>query len=202
MSDKGNSEDRLRRFQRGIERINADVEGRCREELNQCAQQGAGDPPHNTSLRANQPSSTCGDGMSNAVSIVKREKHVATSIMQFVKSEVFRRIKFVNSAEMFQKAFVKVIEFEKVPPNNSLLFQLTYESCFNKALNTKRSSCEQAGRMLARKAIADFKKHGEERKGRSFGFLIHSWSVFAGRERGETPRKPCWYRRHEMSKVA
>ena len=146
------------------------MEGRCREELNQCAQQGAGDPPHNTSLRANQPSSTRGVDsgstilrrMSNAVSIVKREKHVATRIMQFVKSEVFRRIKFVNSAEMFQKAFVKVIEFEKVPPNNSLLFQLTYESCFNKALNTKRSSCEQAGGMLARKAIADFKKHGKD----------------------------------------
>jgi hypothetical protein len=149
-SDKNSSTDRMGRFQRDIERTKADVEGRRREELNQCAQQGAEDPPNDTSLKANTPSSTRGfdsgstvpRGMSNTVSIVKREKHVATRIMQFVKSEVFRRIKFVSSAEMFQKAFVKVIEFEKVPPHNRLLFQLTNESCFNKALNTKRSSCE------------------------------------------------------------
>jgi hypothetical protein len=37
-----------------------------------------------------------------------------------------------------------------------------YESCFNKALNTKRSLCEQAGRVLARKAIANFKKRGKD----------------------------------------
>ena len=46
---------------------------------------------------------------SNAESIMKREKHVATRIIQFVKSELFRRIKFDKSAEMFQKAFVKVL---------------------------------------------------------------------------------------------
>jgi hypothetical protein len=171
-SDEDNSSTkRMRRFQKDIEKTSAQVENRHREELNQHTQRGAEDPPHDTSLKANMPSSTRGidrastvvpRGMSNAVSIVKREKHVATRIMQFVKSEVFRRIKFVNSAEMFQKAFVKVIEFEKVPPHNHLLFQLTYESCFNKALNTKRSSCEQAGGMLARKAIADLKKRGED----------------------------------------
>ena len=113
----------------------------------------------------------------------------------------------MNSAEMFQKAFVKAIEFEKVLPHNHLLFQLTYESCFNKALNSKRSFCEQASGMLARKAIADFKKRGEEffsfeefcklrrvtterEKRHSFGSLIDSWSVFAGQEHGEIPRKP------------
>jgi hypothetical protein len=169
-SDENSSTDRMLRFQRDIERTNEDVDRRRCEELNQRAQQGAEDPPNDTSLKANTPSSTRGfdsgstvpRGMSNTVSIVKREKHVATRIMQFVKSEVFRRIKFVNSAEMFQKAFVKVIEFEKVPPHNCLLFQLTYKSCFNKALNTKRSSCEQAGGVLARKAIANFKKRGED----------------------------------------
>ena len=111
------------------------------------AQQSAGDPPHDTSLKANKLSLTVLRGMSNAVSIVKHEKHekhVATQIIQFFKSEVFHLIKFVNSAEMFQKAIVKVIELEKVPPHNRLLFQLTYDSCFNQALNTKRSLYEQA----------------------------------------------------------
>ncbi len=54
-----------------------------------------------------------------------------TRIIQFVKSELFRRIKFVNSAEIFHKAFVKVLQFESVLPNNHVLFQVTYESCFN-----------------------------------------------------------------------
>jgi hypothetical protein len=169
-SDENSSADRMRRFQRYIERTKADVEERRRDELNQRAQQGAEDPPNNTSLKANTPSSTRGfdsgstapRGMSNTVLIVKQEKYVATQIMQFVKSKVFCRIKFVNSAEMFQKAFVKVIEFEKVPPHNRLLFQLTYESCFNKALNSKRSLYEQAGGVLARKAIANFKKCGKD----------------------------------------
>jgi hypothetical protein len=161
----------MRRFQRDIEWTKADVEGQCREELNQHAQQGAEDPPNDTSLNANKPSLTRGfdsgltvpRGMSNTVSVVKREKYVATRIMQVVKSEVVCRIKFVISAEMFQTAFVKVTELEKVPPHNCLLIQLTlYESCFNKALNTKRSSCEQACRVLARKAIANFKKRCED----------------------------------------
>jgi hypothetical protein len=39
---------------------------------------------------------------------MKREKHVATRIIQFVKSDLFCQIKFVISAEMFQKAFEKV----------------------------------------------------------------------------------------------
>ena len=165
--DSGDS--RMERFERDIAKSNAAAE-RCRKESNLRAQQGAEDPPNNTTPMANVSTATSTRyagltvprGMSNAESIVKREKHVATRINQFVKSEVFRRIKFVNSAEMFQKAFVKVLEFERVPPNNRVLFQLTYESCFNKALNTKRSSCEQSGAKIAWKAIADFKKRGED----------------------------------------
>ena len=55
---------------------------------------------------------------------MKREKHVATRIIQFVKSELFRRIKFDKSAEMFQKAFVKVLQFEKVLPNNPCAYSI------------------------------------------------------------------------------
>jgi hypothetical protein len=54
-----------------------------------------------------------------------------------------------------------VIKFEKLPPQNALIFQLTYKSRFNKALNTKRSSCEQVGAKTAKEAIADFKKRRE-----------------------------------------
>jgi hypothetical protein len=144
----------MERFESDIAKSNAAAE-RCRKESNPMANVSTATSTRDAGL-------TFPRGMSNAESIVKREKHVATRIIQLVKSEVFRCIKFVNSAEMFQKAFVKVLEFERVPPNNRVLFQLTYKSCFNKALNTKRSSCEQLGAKIAWKAIADFKKRGEE----------------------------------------
>ena len=96
-------------------------------------------------------------------SIVPREEsHVRKRIVLFVKTDLFRKIKFVNSASMFQRAFRKVIEFEKVRPQMHYQFQMTYEKTFNLALNQKRSSCEQAGLKITRKTIADFKKRGED----------------------------------------
>ncbi len=63
---------------------------------------------------------------------------------------------------MFQLAFRLVIDFENVPPHMHLRFQMLYESAFNDALNTKRSSCEQAGKKIARKALAEFRERGEQ----------------------------------------
>ena len=102
-------------------------------------------------------------GLSNEESIVPREEsHVRKRIVLFVKTDLFRKIKFVNSASMFQRAFRKVIEFEKVRPQMHYQFQMTYEKTFNVALNQKRSSCEQSGLKITRKAIADFNKRGED----------------------------------------
>ena len=47
-------------------------------------------------------------------------------------------------------------------PKNPLVFQLTYEKCFIKALNQKRSTCEQAGSQITRDVIKDFNNHSEE----------------------------------------
>ena len=41
-------------------------------------------------------------------------------------------------------------------------FQMTYEKIFNTALNQKRSSCEQSGLKITRKAIAHFKERRED----------------------------------------
>jgi hypothetical protein len=101
-------------------------------------------------------------GLSKAESLQKQEKHVANRVIQFVKSDIFRRIKFINNDAMFQKAFLLVMNHEKVEPHKRVSFQMLYESCFNHALNTKRSSCEQAGGILVRKAVAEFKQRGEE----------------------------------------
>ncbi|KAI2502307.1 hypothetical protein MHU86_12111 [Fragilaria crotonensis] len=83
------------------------------------------------------------------------EKNVAQRITIFVKNNLFRRIKFVTSQASFTKAFQKVREVER--PKNPFVFQLTYEKCFTKALNQKRSTCEQSGSQIARDAIKDFK---------------------------------------------
>ena len=81
----------------------------------------------------------------------------------FVKSDIFRRMLFINNNAMFQKGFLLVMNHEKVEPHKRVSYLLLmYESCFNHALNTKRSLCEQAGGMLVRKAVAMFKQRGKE----------------------------------------
>jgi hypothetical protein len=72
---------------------------------------------------------------------------VAQRISIFVKNDLFRRIKFVNSQQSFAKAFQKVNEVER--PKHPYVFQLTYGKCFTFALNQKRSTCEQAGKQIA-----------------------------------------------------
>ncbi len=100
-------------------------------------------------------------GMSKTESMRNRQKHF-DRVRAFVKASVFRRIKFINSDIMFQKAFKLVIDQETVPPHQRGQFQKLYESVFNESLNTKRSSCEQAGGKIVRESIAIFKDQGEE----------------------------------------
>ena len=54
-----------------------------------------------------------------------------------------------------------MIDFENVPSHLHLRFQMLYESVFNYSLNTKRSSCEQAGKKIVRKTLAEFRERGE-----------------------------------------
>ena len=111
--DNDNSGDsrRMECFERDVAKTYALAEAeRRRVESNRRAQQGAKDPPNNTTPTANIPTATHGSDTglttSNAESMMKQEKHVATQIIHFVKSEVFYQIKFDDGAEMFQKAFV------------------------------------------------------------------------------------------------
>jgi hypothetical protein len=157
-----------------------------RKELNRSTQQGAANPPNNANPNVMLPSRQIIDvgisvrGLSKAESIQKQEKHVADRVTQFVKSDVFRRIKFINNDAMFQRAFQLVMNHEKVEPNKRVSFQMLYESCFNHALNTKRSSCEQTGGALARKAMAEFKQRGEE---------FYSFDKFCKLRRATTERE-------------
>ena len=189
-SEGDNSGDRRRRYSEYQKEMNAEAaavmaEDR-RKELNRSAQQGSVDPPNNAnpnamlSLRQVIDVGIMVRGLSKAESLQKQEKHVANRVIQFVKSDIFRRIKFINNDAMFQKAFLLVMNHEKVEPHKRVSFQMLYESCFNHALNTKRSSCEQAGGILARKAVAEFKQRGE---------LFYSIDEFCKLRRATTERE-------------
>ena len=101
-------------------------------------------------------------GMSKSESLRVQQKHVADRIRVFVKTDIFRRIKFINSDAMFQKAITLVMNHENVPQNRRGQYQSIYESTFNDALNTKRSSCEQSGGRIVKESLAIFKESGME----------------------------------------
>jgi len=100
-------------------------------------------------------------GMSRSESLRNRQNHVALRVRMYVKSTIFRKIKFINSDAMFQRAMTLVMDNEAVPSQMRGKFQMLYESVFNESLNTKRSSCEQTGGKIVREAIARFKEKGE-----------------------------------------
>ena len=100
-------------------------------------------------------------GMSKSESLRVQQKHVADRIRVFVKTDIFRQIKFINSDAMFQKAITLVMDHENVPHNRRGQYQSIYESTFNDALNTKRSSCEQSGGRIVRDSLAIFRESGQ-----------------------------------------
>ncbi len=116
--------------------------------------------------------------MSKTESLRSRQKHVADRVRALVKASVFRCIKFIKSDIMFQKAFKLVIDQEAVPLHQRGQFQILSKSEFNKSLNTKRSSCEQAGRKIVRESIAIFKDQGEEEF-----FTIDNYASLVGQRR-------------------
>jgi hypothetical protein len=58
---------------------------------------------------------------------------------------------------MIQKAMKLVMKFENVVEHKKLEFHMLYETVFNEALNTKRSSCEQAGGKIVMEALTTMK---------------------------------------------
>ena len=101
-------------------------------------------------------------GLSRSQSLKNQQKHVAERVRAYVKSVIFRKIKFVNSDAMFQKAIKLVMDHEDVPEHQRVRFQMLYDSVFNEALNTKRSSCEQSGGKIFRETMKTFEESGEE----------------------------------------
>ena len=91
----------------------------------------------------------------------KRQSHVANRVRHYVKSVIFRRIKFVNSNQMSHRALQLVMDHENVPARNREKFYMLYDSMYNEALNTKRSLYEQTVGRIVRESFAQLENPGD-----------------------------------------
>jgi hypothetical protein len=68
-------------------------------------------------------------GLTRKESMEKRQSHVADTVRIFVKSVIFRRIKFVNSEQMSLRALQLVMDHENVPARNREKFICCMTEC-------------------------------------------------------------------------
>ena len=177
MMRRRKAEEELRKLRKEQEKLRKEQEKlRAQAEkeamIRLVAQQGVATPPVATNPNASPNALSHNEeseddfqprGLSNTQAVLKAESHVKQRIIPYIKSVIFRKIKFITSPKMFSQAFRYVLKLEKITdPNKCFRFQTTYESCFNHALNTKRSSCEQAAGKLVRKTMSEMKKDNIE----------------------------------------
>ena len=101
--------------------------------------------------------------MSKAEGQRNQERHIAERVKAFVINRLFRKIKFVTNDAMVHEAMTMIMDQEDVPQHKRFEFQTIYTWTFNFALNSKRSTCETAGK----KCVVDetwpkFKKLGKK----------------------------------------
>lgn len=80
-----------------------------------------------------------------------QQTHVTHRIQNLVKKVIFRKLKFVTNDALFWKAMKVVIDAED--PVEQSRFVKIYKTCVLQSLNTKRSTCEQAGAKIARELL-------------------------------------------------
>ena len=86
------------------------------------------------------------------------QENITDRVKTYVKIHLFRVVKFISNKDMFAQAFTKVMDHECVSNKDRVKFQMLYESVFNHALNSKRSTCEQAGRNIMLKELKNLRK--------------------------------------------
>ena len=91
------------------------------------------------------------------------QENLADRITAYVRKHLFRVVKFISNEHMFGKAFKQVMDHECVANGDRVKFQTLYESVFNHALNSKRSTCEQAGKAIMMKELKRCKEDGIDR---------------------------------------
>jgi hypothetical protein len=81
-------------------------------------------------------------------------------IQVVVKGMIFRKMKFITSEAMFNRAMKIVLETED--PDDEDEFVRIYKTCVVGCINGKRSTCEQAGGRIVKELLVR-KNYGEGR---------------------------------------
>ena len=92
-------------------------------------------------------------GLSHRAAPLVREKFMSDRVNDFVKTQLFRKVKFISSVHMCTRALVIVMDALKILPPQRPAFSKMYESCVKGAINTKRSTCEQAGAKIVKELL-------------------------------------------------
>jgi hypothetical protein len=132
------------------------------------------------------------------------KKNIRDRIQVTMKTVIFRGVKFITCNEYFDMVMQVILDQER--PADTSQFVRMYKTTVVGALNTKRSTCEQAAQEAMMKLLksknhvdevdppphiqltcfADFASHKQWRKRRlSCGLRVNCWSACAGRGRGE-----------------
>ena len=72
------------------------------------------------------------------------EDERADRIHEWVKTVLFKRIKFINNHNVFVRAMELIEEEEGIQPGSDQDFRTRYKSTLMDSLNAKRGTCEQA----------------------------------------------------------
>jgi hypothetical protein len=92
-------------------------------------------------------------GLSHRAAPLVRQKFMSDRVSDFVKTQLFRMVKFISSVNMCAGALVKVMDALKILPPQRSAFVKMYESCVKGAINAKRSTCEQVGAKIVKKLL-------------------------------------------------
>jgi hypothetical protein len=82
----------------------------------------------------------------------EQQKHVAERISILVKGPIFRKMKIISSEKMLEKAYKIIVDTEN--PADPEEFIRIYKTCIVGGINSKRSSCEQAGQRIVKKLLS------------------------------------------------
>jgi hypothetical protein len=79
-----------------------------------------------------------------------REKHMTDRVVDYCKTQLFRKVKFITGEEMTMKALTTVMDALNILAPERPNFVKLYTTCVTGSINTKRSTCEQAGAKIVR----------------------------------------------------
>jgi hypothetical protein len=83
--------------------------------------------------------------------------HMVRRIQKHVKNVIFKKVKFITSAEMRTRLVETVIQDLEVPENEIKDFRLIYRTTMMDAINTKRgTSAQTGGKIVLGKTPSDY----------------------------------------------